>query len=69
MSKLGYFLGGVLAGVIGTAIAAYAVDACPSSSSDVDDEQSGDMAEPLENEMASAEDEVLSEPAAEPSPA
>ncbi len=32
MSKLGYVLGGALAGAIGTAIAAYAVDACSSSS-------------------------------------
>lgn len=32
MSKFGYFLGGALAGVIGAAIAAYAVDACSSSS-------------------------------------
>jgi hypothetical protein len=32
MSKLGYFIGGVLAGAIGTAVAAYAADALSTSS-------------------------------------
>ena len=77
MSKLGYFLGGTLAGVIGTAIAAYAVDAysSSSSSSSSDEIQEEDMN--LEMEMfesadeknEAAEAEAFSESADEAAPA
>ncbi len=44
MSKLGYFLGGVLAGIIGTTVAAYAVDACSTSSTSANLEHDTDEA-------------------------
>jgi len=62
MSKLGYFLGGALAGVIGTAIAAYAADACSSSGSGESqeletDERDVPMAEAVTEDEVSGKEE------------
>jgi hypothetical protein len=66
MSKLFYFLGGALAGVIGTAIAAYAVDACSYSDADEWDGQKADAEEPAQTDTAAMEDDAFSEPDASP---
>lgn len=65
MSKLGYFLGGALAGVIGTAIAAYATDAYSSSGTDTSEELDMDMPESVKEEGEAVQAETFAESAAE----
>ena len=62
MSKLGYFLGGALAGIIGTAIAAYAVDACSSSEADPQQDLGIAMSESTKEEGEAAESESFAGP-------
>lgn len=65
MSKLGYFLGGALAGVIGTAVAAYVADACSSSGTDASEESDMDMAESTKEADETVKAESFAEAAGE----